>query len=97
MIIAEVREKSIFPRCELYEFRIVNHLPDGCVFRAENPLDALHALRVRAFQLGDGGADRLTESIAMHGRADVCSSCTSRLSSHPRIVCLRQRQEVEAA
>jgi hypothetical protein len=77
-----------FPVCELHGFRIVDHLPNGCPFRAENPLFGVHRYRERARKrecLTDDDIGAAND----HHRADTCWKCVGRLSNHPNIRRLR--------
>ena len=78
-----------FPRCNLYEIRVVHQLPSGCPFHDSNPLAAIEEVQNRGGgNLGRtvdqdlGGLDDLAE-------AEVCLDCVTRLLTHQRIRALR--------
>lgn len=78
------RGTSIAPRCELHGCRIVHKLPPSCPFATENPLDALHAMRVGAFSLADKSATLRAGSL-MHSDTDVCEECAGTNLTSPTI------------
>ena len=71
--------------CELHNHRIVNALPESCIFRHEAPLQRLLELQDVAWShLADKWSDHRR---GLTGLAVVatCDRCFNRLASHPLI------------
>ena len=76
-----------FPECQLYGCTIVDSFPRRCPLEAENPLDALLAMKNAAFA---ATRENTNESSHLFRLLDTCDGCISRNLTHPTVKRLRQ-------
>lgn len=97
MIVRDGTRATTHPLCILHGCRIVDGFPDRCILATANPLETLHAMRVRAFALCDEGPNTMTDGTQLHERTDLCGDCLARNLTSPVVRRLRHRLTTEAA